>query len=143
VIAYNLACTKGHEFEGWFRDSASYDVQEADGALTCPVCGDGKVRKAIMSPSVKTTVTKSKGRDAPAAAEPVPTRKQYVAGLRKFIAENAEYVGPRFAEEARKMHYGETEHRHIYGESTVGEAKELIEEGIDIAPIPPDPDDLN
>jgi hypothetical protein len=143
VIAYNLACARGHQFEGWFRDSAAYDVQEAGGTLACPVCGDVHVRKAIMSPSVKTTVTKSKGRDLTPGTAPQPTRQQYVAGLRKFIAENAEYVGPRFAEEARKMHYGEAEQRHIYGESTLGEAKELIEEGIDVAPIPPDPDDLN
>jgi len=147
VIAYNLACAKGHEFEGWFKDSAAYDAQEAQRALACPMCGDAHVRKAIMAPAVKTSVTKAKGKQdvAPAQANsPDPQKlRQFMAGYRKFIEENADYVGPRFPEEARKIHYGETEERHIYGESTVAEAKELIEEGIEIAPVPPDPGDLN
>src|SRR5262245_59049808 len=97
-----------------------------------------------MAPAVKTSVTKAKGRAA-AAAEPEESQKirQFVAGFRKFVEENADYVGPRFSEEARKIHYGETEARHIYGESTVAQAKELIEEGIEIAPMPPDPNALN
>ena len=144
MIAYHLACSKGHEFEGWFKDSAAYDFQEARGVLCCPTCGDGRIKKAIMAPSVKNSVTKAKGRDAgPVPAPDAPTRRQYIAGLRKFVQENAEYVGPRFPEEARKMHYGEVDHRHIYGESTLAQARELIEEGIDVAPLPPDPDDLN
>jgi len=140
VIAYQLACGKGHEFEGWFRDSAAYDHQEASGDLSCPMCGNLQVRKAIMAPSVKTTKGKT-GVTAPGAEEPSPQR--YMAGVRKFLKENADYVGPRFAEEARKIHYGETEQRHIYGEATLGQAKDLIQEGIDVAPVPPDPDDLN
>ena len=142
MIAYNLACGRGHEFEGWFRDSAAYDAQEAGGDLCCPACGDATVRKAIMAPSVKSSATKAKGRDeiTPADAKKLRT---YAAGVRKFVEENAEYVGPRFAEEARKIHYGESDQKHIYGESTVAEAKELIEEGIDVAPLPVDPDDLN
>ena len=146
MITYNLACTKGHEFEGWFKDSAAYDVQEAGGTLACPVCGDTQVKKAIMAPSVMTSVTKAKGATTPASpSPPVDGQKlrQFVAGYRKFIQENADYVGPRFPEEARKIHYGETEERHIYGESSIAEARELIEEGIEIAPVPPDPGDLN
>jgi hypothetical protein len=142
LITYNLSCSHGHEFEGWFKDSAAYDVQEARGALDCPVCGDRSIAKAIMAPAVKNSVTKAKGRGAPAQPERQQVRK-FVSGLRKFIEDNAEYVGPRFPEEARKIHYGETEERHIYGESTLAEAKELVEEGIDVAPMPPDPDDLN
>lgn len=69
--------------------------------------------------------------------------RQFMAGYRKFIEANAEYVGPNFPEEARKIHYGETKERHIYGESTLREARELVEEGIEIAPVPPDPEDLN
>ena len=80
---------------------------------------------------------------APSNAPDPQKLRQFMAGYRKFIEENADYVGPRFPEEARKIHYGETEERHIYGESTVAEAKELIEEGIEIAPVPPDPGDLN
>jgi hypothetical protein len=140
-----MACAKGHEFEGWFKDSAAYDLQESDGTLTCPMCGDVHVRKAIMAPSVKTSVTKAKGQTTPASSPAADEKKlrRFVAGYRKFIQENADYVGPRFPEEARKIHYGETEERHIYGESSIAEARELIEEGIEIAPVPPDPGDLN
>ena len=137
VIAYNLSCARGHEFEGWFKDSASYDSQEAGGALVCPLCGDADIRKAIMAPSVVKAAA-----HRPIQADPQMVR-QYASGIRKFVREHAEYVGPHFAEEARKIHYGETEERHIYGESTLSEVKELIEEGIDIAPVPPDPEEMN
>ena len=137
MIAYNLSCSRGHEFEGWFRDSAAFDTQEVEGALVCPLCGDSKIRKAIMAPSVMKA-------DASAPAKPdAETVRQYAAGLRNFIRENAEYVGPRFAEEARKIHYGEADERHIYGESTFSEVKELVDEGIEVAPFPVDPDELN
>ena len=148
MIAYRLTCKDGHEFEGWFTNGAAYEAQAAGGHLACPVCGDGTISKAVMAPAVKTSVTKAKGRSDPV---PVPPQnvaeqqklRQFVAGFRKFVQENADYVGPQFPEEARKIHYGETEARHIYGESTLGEARELIEEGIEIAPMPPDPNDLN
>lgn len=147
MITYNLACAQGHEFEGWFKDSAAYDAQEAGAALACPVCGNAHVKKAIMAPAVKNSITKAKGRSGVAATEPKeldPQKlRQFMAGYRKFIENNADYVGPRFPEEARKIHYGEAEERHIYGESTLGEAIELIEEGIAIAPLQPDPGDLN
>jgi hypothetical protein len=142
VIAYNLACRKGHEFEGWFANSAAFDSQEAEGVLSCPFCGDGGIRKAIMAPSVKESATKAKGRDD-AAAAPKDERRHYVANMRKFVEDNAENVGRQFPEEVRKIHYGEVEPRHIYGESTLAEARELIEEGIDIMPLPSDPDELN
>jgi hypothetical protein len=142
VIVYRLVCGVGHEFEGWFKNSAAYEAQEAGGDLSCPVCGNGSVQKAIMAPSVKGSVTKAKG-----AAEPTPAERQklrqFAAGIRKFIEENAEYVGPRFPEEARKIHYGQAEERGIYGESTLAEAKELIDEGIDVAPMPPDPNEMH
>ena len=142
MITYRLICAGSHEFEGWFQDSAAFDAQAASGALSCPLCGDVKIEKAIMAPAVKGSVTKAKG-----ASEPTPAERQkvqqFVSGFRKFVEENAEYVGRKFPEEARKIHYGESEERHIYGESTLGEAKELIEEGIDVAPIPSDPSDLN
>jgi len=141
VIAYSLVCKDGHEFEGWFSNSEAYTAQAEAGDLACPVCGDEHIVKAIMAPAVKSSVTKAKGR-APTADEQQKLRK-FVAGFRKYVEENADYVGPQFPEEARKIHYGETEPRHIYGESTVHEAKELIEEGIEIAPLPPDPGDLN
>jgi hypothetical protein len=145
VIAYNLVCKDGHEFEGWFADSKAYAAQEKSGDLVCPICGDASISKAIMAPAVMTSVTKAKGRSGPAPAEAGEQQKlrQFVAGFRKYVEENADYVGPKFPEEARKIHYGETEARHIYGESTLKDARELIEEGIEIAPLPSDPSDLN
>jgi len=143
VIAYNLVCKDGHEFEGWFANSTVYDSQEKRGDLICPVCGDGSIAKAIMAPAVKTSVTKAKGRNVVGTPDEQKKLRQFVAGFRKYVEDNADYVGPKFPEEARKIHYGETEARHIYGESTVSEAKELIEEGIEIAPLPTDPGDLN
>jgi len=142
VISYNLACSKGHEFEGWFKDSGAFDAQAASGDLSCPACGSASVKKAIMAPSVMGSTTKAKGRDEVTPADAKALR-QYAAGVRKYVKENAEYVGPRFPEEARKIHHGESEQRHIYGESTLAEAKELIKEGIDIAPLPVDPEELN
>jgi len=144
VIAYNLVCKDGHEFEGWFANSGAFAEQARAGDLVCPVCGDDHVTKAIMAPAVMSSVTKAKGR-TPAPAEPEDRKKlrQFVAGFRKYVEEHADYVGPKFPEEARKIHYGETEARHIYGESTLKEAKDLIEEGVEIAPMPPDPSDLN
>lgn len=136
VIAYSLSCAEGHEFEGWFKNSAAYDSQEKAGALVCPICGDHTITKAIMAPAV---ASKSRAKGSAEAKD----MRQFVTGLRKFIEKNADYVGPKFPEEARKIHYGEADQRHIYGESTIAQAKELIEEGIEIAPMPPDPGDLN
>jgi hypothetical protein len=150
LIAYNLVCSGGHTFDGWFQSSAAFDAQVAQGALACPICGDARVQKGIMAPAVKTSVTKRKGRPDPISAPPPmattpdPTRmKQFMAGFRKYVQENADYVGPRFPEEARKIHYGEAEERQIYGEATPDEARDLVEEGADIAALPPDPNDLN
>jgi hypothetical protein len=141
VIVYRIACGQGHEFEGWFKNSAAYDKQQAQGALACPVCGDADIRKAPMAPSVSSSGSK-KETPPPMTLDPQKTR-QFMAGFRKFVEKNAEYVGPRFPEEARKIHHGETEDRHIYGEATLKEAKELVDEGITIAPLPSDPDKLN
>ena len=149
MIAYSLICSGGHTFEGWFRSSVAYDAQLRDGALACPLCGDRRVAKAIMAPSVRTSVTKKKGRPdippPPRVAPPTEAQKagQFMAGFRKYVQENADYVGRDFPEEARKIHYGETEERQIYGEATPDEARAMVEEGIDIAALPPDPNDLN
>ena len=144
MIIYRLVCSSGHEFEGWFSGSSAFETQSAQRALECPLCGDSDVKKAIMAPAVAKS-----GRSNPSVVPeqtPAPDAqklRQFMAGYRKFIQENAEYVGPRFPEEARKIHYGETEERHIYGESSLRDARELIEEGIEIAPVPPDPGELN
>jgi hypothetical protein len=138
VIVFNLRCEQDHEFEGWFKDSGAFDAQAADGKLVCPVCETRKVEKAPMAPAV--SGTKKRGVNSP---DELKRMRQFVTGLRKYVQDNAEYVGPDFPEEARKIHYGETEERHIYGEATIKEAKELIEEGVDVAPIPPDVEDAN
>ncbi len=136
MIVYNLRCADSHEFEGWFKDGAAFDAQAVAGKLVCPVCNSRKIEKAIMAPAV--SGTKKADLSAP---EEMRKMRQFMTGLRKYVQDNAEYVGPRFAEEARKIHYGETEERQIYGESTVKEAVELVEEGIDVAPLPPDLDE--
>ena len=136
MIVYNLRCAQSHEFEGWFKDSAAFDAQAAAAKLICPVCNSRKIEKAIMAPAV--AGTKNADLSAP---EEMRKMRQFMTGLRKYVQDNAEYVGPRFAEEARKIHYGETEERQIYGESTVKEAVELVEEGIDVAALPPDLDE--
>ncbi len=138
MIVYSLACVKGHGFEGWFRDSAAYEAQAAEGKLVCPVCDSKKVTKAPMAPAV--SGTKSRAGSAPAPDE-LRKMRQFMTGLRKYVRENAEDVGRDFPEEARKIHYGETEERPIYGETSLDEARELIDEGIDVAPLPPDLDE--
>jgi hypothetical protein len=137
VISYSLRCRNGHEFEGWFRDSKAFDEQACSGKLSCPHCHTLKVEKAIMAPAIAGT---KKSRKAAAEAK---QRRQFMTGLRKYVQENADYVGPKFAEEARKIHYGESQERHIYGEATSQEAQELVEEGVDVAPLPPDPEAAN
>ena len=137
MIVYNLRCRNAHEFEGWFKDSAAFDTQAKGGKVLCPVCNSKKVEKAIMAPAVsgakKSSLTEAETKQM----------RQFMTGLRKYVQDNADYVGPNFAEEARKIHYGETEHRHIYGEASLEEAKELVEEGVDVAPLPPDLDGTN
>ena len=122
MILYNLRCAKDHEFEAWFKDSASYDEQAAAGEVSCPMCGSKKVGKAIMAPRLSSSAKKS-NTPMPTAAE---VRTQYVQALREVrrqVEENCDYVGPNFASEARKIHNGEVEERNIYGEATPEETK--------------------
>lgn len=143
MIVYNLRCENSHEFEGWFKDSVAFDEQAANGKLICPLCETRKVEKALMAPAV--AGTKKRGASSGGVSSPAELKqmRQFMTGLRKYVQEHAEYVGPKFPEEARKIHYGETEERHIYGEATIKEAHELMEEGVDVAPMPPDLDDAN
>jgi len=138
VIVYSLSCAAGHAFEGWFASSAAYDEQLAGGKLVCPVCDSRKVSKAPMAPALSNAVGKQKS--APAAHE-LRKMRQFMTGLRKHVMETGENVGRDFPEEARKIHYGETEERPIYGEASVKEAVELVEEGVNVAPLPPDLDE--
>ena len=130
MIRYQLVCKKEHSFEGWFRDSAAYDQQAKKKLVTCPTCGTTKVEKAPMAPAV------SKKSELAVAAQKAKAMKEFVLNLRKQVEENAEYVGERFPNEARAIHYGDAEERQIYGEATLQDAKDLIEEGIPVAPIP-------
>jgi hypothetical protein len=131
MILFTLRCGAEHEFEGWFRDGASYEKQEAAGEIACPHCGDSKVEKAPMAPRVV------KSSERPAAPAPSPAQiRAALMEMRRQVEKNCAYVGPRFAEEARKIHYGEAEAKGIYGESTPQEAKDLADEGIGFGRIP-------
>lgn len=130
MIRYQLTCKKNHEFEGWFRDSASYDEQERKGLLSCPTCNSKKIAKAPMAPAV------SKKAELAAAAREAKQMREWVTKVRKHVEENAEYVGDRFPNEARAIHYGDAEERQIYGEATLEDARDLIEEGVPVAPLP-------
>jgi hypothetical protein len=140
LIAYNLNCAKGHEFEAWFSSSSAYDEQETGNKLVCPICNSRKVTKAIMAPALSSKVGKQKSTPSP---DEMRKMRQFVTGLRKYVEENAENVGTKFPEEARKIHYGETEERPIYGHATLDEAADLVEEGIDVAALPPDLNEAN
>jgi hypothetical protein len=158
MIRYALICQEGHQFESWFQDSAAYDKQGKRGLVSCPHCGSAKVEKAIMAPRLSATAKKRgktietpEATSAPApASAPVamisPQEQEIRAKLKELrdhLVKNADDVGAKFPEEARKMHYGETEHRSIYGVATPEEAKELSEEGIEFHPLPSLPDERN
>lgn len=143
MILYSLCCSKDHGFEAWFANSATFDKQAKKGVVSCPICGDTKVRKAIMAPRIAKGAAK-KAEHAAALPAPAPAASHVMAPrmremlqeLRKQVEDNCDYVGDQFAEEARKIHYGETEERGIYGEASDAEAKALQEEGIDVGRIP-------
>jgi hypothetical protein len=152
MILYRLKCKKGHEFEAWFASGAAFDTQEKRGMLSCPNCGTSKVSKALMAPRIaKRSKTKAKPSETPAEApkpemQRVAAHSELAATLRKLRAEieaKSEYVGPRFSEEARKIHYEEVPSRGIHGEATADEAKALQEEGIEFFPLPVLPEDRN
>jgi hypothetical protein len=159
MIRYALTCDQDHTFESWFPSSDAYEAQKKRALVACPFCGSEKVEKQIMAPRVvRTGKETSQGPSLPAPATPdAPPAPQPVAlfsdkerelramvkALREHVEKNAEHVGARFPDEARRMHHGEIEHRSIYGEATPGEARELIEEGIEVHPLPVLPDDRN
>jgi hypothetical protein len=162
MIRYSLACERGHEFESWFANSSTYDKQAKRGLVACPMCGSTKVEKAILAPRLARSdkpIDVPMPAAAPAAppAAPTPQGPEPVAmispqerelrsklkELRDHLVKNAENVGRTFPEQARKMHYGEIEHRSIYGEASPQEAKELHEEGIEVHPLPILPDERN
>jgi hypothetical protein len=166
MIRYALACQSGHTFESWFASSAAYDRQVKRGLVSCPVCNSSKVEKAIMAPRLSGARRRDAGPPPAAAVEsPAPTQvsqppegtpapvamitpqerelRKKLRELREHLTRNADYVGRKFPEEARKMHYGELDRRSIYGEATPEQAKELHEEGIEFHPLPVLPDERN
>lgn len=132
MIRYTLKCSQGHQFESWFRDSAAFDALAEAGQLACAVCGDAQVEKALMAPSVG---AETKTPEAPLSQARHPA-EQALRKMRKHLAENADYVGRDFADEARKIHVGEADKRQIWGEATPTEAKALKDEGVPVAPLP-------
>ena len=172
MIRYALACDNGHTFESWFQSSAAYDKQAKRGLIGCPACGSTKVEKALMTPGLSGTRKRGARATAPAHEAAAPTHEATVPAqvpanlpeapaavammspqerefrkklkeLREHLTKNADYVGQKFPEEARKMHYGEIEHRSIYGEASPQDAKDLHDEGIEFHPLPVLPDERN
>jgi hypothetical protein len=146
MIVYSVVCPEGHEFDGWFRDSSSFDAQVEAGDVACPYCGSAKVAKALSAPNLAMSGALSQGRQKAAAGELAKARNQMAKAVRKVrehVETHFDYVGPRFAEEARRIHYGETRERGIYGEATGAEVKELHDEGVRVAPLPELPEKAN
>jgi len=139
MIKYNLKCENSHIFEAWFKNSAAYDEQQARNVISCVMCGTNKVEKALMAPALP-----KKGNTAAVAAKEsqeleskqVSMAINALKEIRKSVEENCDNVGTQFAEEARKIHYGETKERGIYGETTEDERAELVDEGVEIASLP-------
>jgi hypothetical protein len=136
MIKYALVCDQEHSFEGWFGVSADYDDQTARGLIECPVCGTRAVRKQIMAPAVAGTKAQQ------AAGPAVDMRAMMMDAMgkvRAHVEQNFDYMGDAFAAEARAIHEGRSEDRGIYGEATPAEVKELVEDGVKVAPLPPAP----
>lgn len=159
MIRYALICDRRHEFEIWFNSSADYDKQTKRKLVTCPVCNSSKVEKAIMAPAIASK-RKSRAHEIAIASAPEPAAPETNAQvamispqeqelrsklkeLRDHLTRNSDNVGEKFPEEARKMHYGEIEHRSIYGEASPDEARKMHEEGIEFHPLPVLPDEKN
>ena len=135
MILYELHCSADHGFEAWFKDGAAYDRQAEAGEIVCPVCGDTRVAKALMAPRLAKGRADGEGAVAEPDGEAVRMREALMQ-LRRHVEANCDYVGNRFAEEARRIHYGETGHRNIYGEATDDQARELSDEGIKVGRVP-------
>ena len=158
MIRYQLRCDADHDFESWFRDSAAYESQRKKQLVACPVCGSAKVEKAIMAPALGRGTKKFADQPAPAPAETPATEapqpvalisdkerelREMLRAVREHVVKNSDYVGDEFATVARQMHEGEVEKRSIYGEASAEEVKSLIEDEIEIHPLPTLPDERN
>jgi hypothetical protein len=162
MIRYSLHCDRGHTFESWFQSSSAYESQEKRKLVNCPVCGSAKVERSIMAPQIVSKKGDSnrqiQSNDVPVPAPPAEITaagstpllmaqerelRAKLKELRDHIVKNADNVGGRFPDEARKMHYGDIEHRPIYGEASPEEARSLIDEGVEVSPLPVLPGDRN
>lgn len=143
MIKFNLICEAEHEFEIWFGSSDDYDKQKKRKLLSCPACGSAKVEKALMHPSITTARKKAEMTQMANVQNAQKELFEKVKQLREAVVKNGENVGEKFTEEARKIHYGETEARGIYGSASLEDAKELIDEGIDVLPLPVLPEEQN
>lgn len=141
MIRFSLVCDQAHEFEAWFRNNDDFDKQAKRGLVECPSCGSSRVHKALMAPAVSTSRKQEK--IALAMGEAQKQAMAQLKALSEKLRENADYVGDKFAEEARKIHFGETDPRGIYGEATPEEVQGLAEDGVEFMPIPVFPDDRN
>ena len=141
MIVFDLKCGKSHVFEAWFRDNATFESQCKDRKIECPVCGGKKIEKAPMAPNiaVSNTTRGAKSEKSEKAVEETVAAAKFLStcrALREEVEKNSDYVGPQFAEEARRIHYGESDKRSIYGEASERDARELHDEGVPIAAIP-------
>jgi hypothetical protein len=157
MILYRLRCRKGHEFDSWFKDSKAYERQEKRSLIGCPTCGDSRVERSIMAPRIGKGAKGGPSVEAPAAEAPAPAPtaaaapapqmaalarkmpkelREALLKVREAVEQNCEHVGEKFAEEARKIHYGESDKRGIYGETSDAEAEALADEGIEFGRLP-------
>lgn len=139
MIRYALQCVAGHGFEAWFGSSSDYDDQAARGLVECPICGTPRVGKAIMAPAVAGAKVRSGSEVAPAKMREM--FRHAAREVRRHVLNEFDDVGPRFAAEARAIHEGQAEDRGIYGQASPAEVKALHDDGVTVAPLPPEPPD--
>ena len=141
MIQYALHCSNGHHYDAWFKNAAAFEEQQARGLVSCAVCGSGQIEKALMAPAVARS---DKGRVSFGAGQPDAAQiRQWLRAYRQKVISEADYVGDRFAEEARKIHFEEVEARGIYGEASRDDVIALAEEGIEFMPLPDLPEEHN
>lgn len=139
MIVFDLRCAHAHVFEAWFGSTEDFESQQARGLVSCPLCGDTDVTKAVMAPAVGAKGNQRAAAPQPVAAHPPEAVKAMLAAIAEVQAKveaNCDYVGDRFAEEARAIHFGDAEERGIYGEATAEQAAALKEDGIEVAALP-------
>lgn len=136
MISFTLKCAEGHSFDSWFQSSSAFEALQGAGRLECAVCGSTAVEKSLMAPRVHTSESTSDKSMKGTLTSPASPAEQALAKMREAVESKSEYVGLKFASEARKMHLGDAPERAIYGEAKIEEAKKLIEDGVPVMPLP-------